>query len=299
MICKECGKFHDGIYGSGKFCSAHCARKFSTKFSKNKTKTIICNECGKEFIVPINSGRKKCNNCFIPKKKILKTTICKICGQKVCANPEICGNRKRNSSRLKFFDTLVKYFNFDKTTIGTINVYKEFYKIKDILYKDYYDDELSYYDIRKKYNLPETSNNINFLKKFGIIKRSFTNTSKIAYLKGKIPTVSSDRFKHGWHTTWNNKQVYLRSSYEFDYAKELDEQKIDYEVEYFRIKYWDNQKYSYRCAIPDFYLKDSNTIVEIKSDYTYNEQNMKDKFTEYKKLGFNTKLILEHKEINL
>ena len=91
----------------------------------------------------------------------------------------------------------------------------------------------------------------------------------------------------------------MRSSYELDYAKQLDEQQIDYEVEFKHIKYWDSQKEEYRCAIPDFYLPETNTIVEIKSDYTLDIQNMKDKFKAYKELGYNTKLICEHKEKNI
>lgn len=31
MICEKCGKEHDGEYGSGRFCSAKCARGFSSK----------------------------------------------------------------------------------------------------------------------------------------------------------------------------------------------------------------------------------------------------------------------------
>ena len=31
MICKNCGKEHDGSYGSGKFCSLKCARSYATK----------------------------------------------------------------------------------------------------------------------------------------------------------------------------------------------------------------------------------------------------------------------------
>ena len=63
-----------------------------------------------------------------------------------------------------------------------------------------------------------------------------------------------------------------------------------------RILYWDSQIQVQRTAIPDFYLPDSNMIVEIKSDYTYDEPNMKDKLKSYKKHGYDFKLILEHKE---
>ena len=52
-------------------------------------------------------------------------------------------------------------------------------------------------------------------------------------------------------------------------------------------------------AIPDFYIKDENLIVEIKSQFTLNVQNMKDKAKAYKELGYNFKLILEHQEIDI
>ena len=31
-ICEYCNKEHDGTYGSGRFCSNKCARKFSNQF---------------------------------------------------------------------------------------------------------------------------------------------------------------------------------------------------------------------------------------------------------------------------
>lgn len=34
MKCQNCNKEHDGSYGSGRFCSSHCARSFAT--SKNR-----------------------------------------------------------------------------------------------------------------------------------------------------------------------------------------------------------------------------------------------------------------------
>ena len=46
-------------------------------------------------------------------------------------------------------------------------------------------------------------------------------------------------------------------------------------------------------------MSDLNTIVEIKSNYTLDIQEMKDKVKEYKNLGYNFKLILEHQEVDL
>lgn len=34
MICENCGKEHDGKYGSGRFCSEKCARSFSANSNK-------------------------------------------------------------------------------------------------------------------------------------------------------------------------------------------------------------------------------------------------------------------------
>ena len=38
-----------------------------------------------------------------------------------------------------------------------------------------------------------------------------------------------------------------------------------------------------------FYIQEQNLIVEIKSSYTLDIQNMRDKFKAYKKLGYNCK----------
>jgi len=59
-----------------------------------------------------------------------------------------------------------------------------------------------------------------------------------------------------------------------------------------KIKYWDSQLNKERTAIPDFYLPDENLIIEIKSNYTYNKTNIKNKVKAYKKLGYSFKLEL-------
>ena len=61
MICENCNNTHDGLYGSGRFCSVKCARGFSTKNKrkeinemvslklKRPSKTRICKCCSKEL----------------------------------------------------------------------------------------------------------------------------------------------------------------------------------------------------------------------------------------------------------
>lgn len=112
-----------------------------------------------------------------------------------------------------------------------------------------------------------------------------------------MPQVNS--YHDEYHKTWDNNIVYLRSSYETEYANILDNEKIHYEVETLKIKYFDTQLNKERIAIPDFYIKDKNLIVEIKSNFTLDIQNMKDKVISYKNNGYDFKLILEHKEVDL
>jgi hypothetical protein len=49
--------------------------------------------------------------------------------------------------------------------------------------------------------------------------------------------------------------------------------------------------------VPDFYLPDSNTIVEIKSLYWLRPEEMRNKRDAYLNLGYKFKLILEHQEV--
>jgi very-short-patch-repair endonuclease len=51
MKCEECGKEHDGSYGSGRFCSKHCRSVYSAKTNHNKksNRLWICVWCNKQF----------------------------------------------------------------------------------------------------------------------------------------------------------------------------------------------------------------------------------------------------------
>ena len=109
----------------------------------------------------------------------------------------------------------------------------------------------------------------------------------------------SFKFNDGKHQTWDNEIVYLRSSYELDYACKLDQSNIKYEVERLRIPYFDSKLNKYRYSVPDFYLPIRNTIVEVKSEFTYDRENMISKVKKYMELGYKVILILDHKEYNI
>lgn len=295
MICENCGKEHDGTYGSGRFCSKECARSYSSKNTTGLLKKAKCIDCGKIIYIGKRSLINNCR-CDICKKNH-KMVKCSICGSLYHSN-EGCLNKFCKNHNLLHIKTLIKYFGFDKKKLGTKEVENEYNRIKNILYNLYWKEEKSFADISKIYNYNGNPGNLTkIFEHLEIPRRTFSETSILTYLQGKQDNKECENQYHQqWHTTWNGKEVYLRSSYELDYAKELDEQQIDYEIEYFHIKYWDSQKQEYRCAIPDFYIPITNTIIEIKSSWTLDKQNMKDKMKAYKDLGYNFKLICDHNE---
>lgn len=322
-ICEYCGKEHDGSYGTGRFCCESCARKYSTIGLKGRTKIVTCKKCGKEFEVSLYANNNYiCDECsgFISKiihindkrnrkhtnhirrlKKVEKT--CKVCGSKYLQGFG-CQNDFCKKHDIRQFRSFIKYFGFDETKLGTLEVETEFNRVRDMLYDLYWNQHLSSIDICKKFNYPNVSNLLDKpFKYLGIPHKSLSEAGKECYFMGRTNPPVTTSFKDAWHNTWDGREVYLRSSYETDYANKLDEDKIYYEVESLRIKYFDSIRSEYRCAIPDFYIPSENTLIEIKSVYTLGGKegiiNLKDKFNAYEKLGYKYKLILEHKEADI
>jgi len=300
MICENCGKEHNGTYKTGRFCCEKCAKSFSTKNDKRILIETKCIDCGKIILVGKRSNLNKCR--------------CEECRKRLKSKRKekyyVCGNKENDLKYqeiskhhiYKWFYNLIP-FGFDINNIGTENIINDFYKVKNLLYEEYIINKLSPKDIYEKYKCNKYINHsetlLHIFKEFGFITRNSSESVKNAYLNGKLQNISVNQYHSEWHKTWDGNEVYLRSSFESDYSNELDEQKIKYEVENLRIKYFNTKLNEYHCAIPDFYLPETNTIVEIKSSYTLDIQEMKDKVKAYKELGYNFKLILEHKETDL
>lgn len=303
MKCENCDCEHDGSYGSGRFCSAKCARSFSTVHSnKEKIKTICCTICHDNVIVKKQVALNNfiCKECR-HKLKIGKSNKCSICGDTVLYKTGGCKNEFCTKHPLKQIKTLIKYFGFDKNKLGTHDVEIEFDRIRNILFNDYWNDNMTSTDLGKKYNYPSPCNLTGKVFKYlNIPIRNLKDAIHLNYLSGKMNIMNGyHTCKEEWHKTWDGYDVFLRSSYETDFANELDKNQIHYEVESLRIKYFDTQLNKYRCAVPDFYIPSTNTIYEIKSTWTYNAQNMKDKFEQYKKMGYTCILVLNHVEIKI
>lgn len=295
--CLNCGEI---IAKNKMFCSHSCSAIYNnkkkgkkTEEEKNKIKLSIIRNLGYDTIEDWKNSKEKKQS--IKKNisvKILKDGrwVCKKCGDENCERPDVCKNYFRNDQNV-----LEKYLGFDSSKIGTKDFYKEFDRIINTLKYDYYINELSYSDLSSKYNV-STSSISSLFKRLKIKIRNISDSTSLAVKNGKMnyDNINIYPYKSGYHATWNNKEVHYRSSYELEYYKKLDEQKIDYEVEKIRIYYYDTQREKQRIAIPDVYIPSENKLVEIKSKWTYNEQNWKDRLKSYKKLGYVVKLIMGH-----
>lgn len=296
-ICENCGKEHDGSYGSGRFCNISCRSSYI-----NKTRIIENNKRSKDSIDKALQSLNICN-IVLGNFKLCEDNIktCKVCGRMYFSYDKTCLNEFCNKHTIQQFESLIKYFGFDESKLGTLEVENEWNRIRDIIYDLYITKEKSSTEICKLYNYYNSSNFTNHILKYLCIpKKTVSQATKENIKTGRLVQLPcKTQYKSGKHISWEGKEIFYRSSYELDYAKELDERKISYDVECLRIQYFNSNKNEMSIAIPDFYLKDSNTIVEIKSDWTLDKQNMIDKFDEYKKQGYNVKLILEHEEVDL
>ena len=337
-ICKYCGEKFVGTRGGFsnhlRFCKMN-PNEYPTKQKHKETKQqrniyrLKCKLCGKEYELELtesqyNKGNftKFCSRSCANTRKYTETQKqhIKEGRQKYLEKhpPKIkekyyhCGSKELNEKypeigcrqSKKWFNKLIP-FGFDITSLGSERIIEEFYKCKELLYNEYIINKLSPADIYKKYNCSKYINHsetlLHIFKDWEFNTRSYSGAVLECHLQGKLNCWDTKiyPYKRGWHTTWNNKEVYYRSQNELDYAIELDNQQIDYDMECLRIKYYDTQINEYRCAIPDFYIPSKNEIVEIKSSYTLDIQNMKDKFKAYKELGYNCKCICDYKEIQI
>lgn len=235
------------------------------------------------------------NKSIAPNKNKTKRNTCKICGalRGECKDSYVC-------SKYRLFNGLIK-FGFDINTKGTEKIIDEFYRVRNIIEKFYLLNGSNNDKLIETFNYYGGPSNFHkILKTLDIQTRNLSEGQIFSLESGnRIDMPQVNLYHDEYHKTWDNNIVYLRSSYETDYANILDDNKIHYEVESLKIKYFDTQLNKERIAIPDFYIRDKNLIVEIKSNFTLDIQNMKDKVISYKNNGYDFKLILEHKEVDL
>jgi hypothetical protein len=268
MNCENCNNIHNKLYGSGRFCSEKCSRSFSTKNKRSEINEKVSEKLKRE-------NYKKCLFCA---------------SQTINRKSNYCLDCKKYTQNINLFKKLDVYRpNTKLSLLNNIAL--------DILNKEYFIDKNSKLVIMKKYNL--MSNTIyNFFKKNGISLRSLSEATTLSIIENRASVINiNNQYLCGYHESWNGKKFYYRSSYELEYCKYLDSLCINYKLNGdLKIKYYDTIKKAERVAIPDILLIDNNTIIEIKSTYTFDKINMIDKVKSYIKNGYNFKLILDKED---
>lgn len=237
-----------------------------------------------------NSSCDKCRKLRPIQKR--KNRICKYCWEKKWS----C--KSKFCKKFQLLPGLIKYFWFDKNKLGHFSAVTEYYRIEFMLRRDYLKNKLSIPDLIKKYWYYDHPRNFSkILDSIGIKKRTPQDWSTLKRLAGltrlwtrKFP------FKQQWHTTREWTQVYLRSSYETEVANKLDLLKTPYITEKPIIQYI-NEKWNPSAAYPDFYLPDHNILIEVKSTYFRNKENMELKFKAYEALWYKCVLIVDKKVV--
>ena len=155
---------------------------------------------------------------------------------------------------------LYKRKSLNLTRLGfnySVDPESEYLKLQKLLYQEYHIRCESMLSIMKRYEIPSSKTMDTLFNLFDIESRSLSVAQTYALQYGRSNAQDHPKFtaKQQWHTTWEGKSIYLRSSYELAYAKKLDQDNVRYDTECMRILYFDSQHKKYRIAIPDFYLR--------------------------------------------
>mgnify|MGYP002623353434 CR=1 FL=1 len=259
--CKHCGKEIDDKH---KFCNSSCAAKFNNARRERKPWT----------------EEQHLKN----KRRVEKERHCKYCEQ-VISRGNCCEDCRPYSQYAQLLNRLGIYGD---------NLKDRYKAYSDLVLQMYFQEHKSIPEIGKELGLWRRQIEWVF-NKAGVKARSRSESYQNGLETGrvKLSLGPKNRYESGFHVTWEGVKVWLRSSCESEYARQLDSQQIRYEVESKRIRYYDSTQQKERIAVPDFYLPDTNELVEVKSRYTLREQEMKDKFKAYRDLGYVPRLWLE------
>ena len=263
MLTKICPKCNHPHQKDGTYCTRHCANsrgprteKFKISVANKLTKTV-----GPYCIIKLSpiTGR------FI----------------------------SSDSSNRTFWDTIGKE-SFIKKICNWFEIIQgvfpdteiQLQSLRDKIYNLYHTQGYSSSEIRDYLNIPLPDGHMPaVLKQLGIARRNNSESQIAHILKNGMRPNKSNRYKTGWFIDHQDKQHFYRSSYELNAYEYLTKKCINFDTETLRIKYVDSQK---NIII-------GRLIVEIKSDYTLDIINMRDKFNAYRKLGFRPILILNGK----
>lgn len=266
--CKECNNVIDGF--GEMFCSRSCAATYTNKTRDRSIYDRLSRTLSEQHVKQKNSCRCiHCNDEFLSWKKVI-----------VC---DVCSKWSQNIPMFKSLGCYERGVKLSECNIKALSILSDLY-------------------FNKKYSKPEikqlvgvdTHSLFKYFKKNGISLRNGSEALSNAFENGrsKLPH-GHPHYKCGWHTSWQGRHVYYRSSYELKYCLFLDDKRIPYEMEFKRFLYYDTQEKKNRFAVPDFYLPLENRIVEVKGEWTYDPIEMEDKKKVYVEAGYAFTLLRE------
>lgn len=282
-FCSHCGTKLPYKKRNNKFCDSSCAAKFNNKKRSKKikeSKNHIRLNLHNEKVIPNQSIKKTYSKLY----------YCKACGTIHNSHYSRMNCYCGLFNKTQILNTLVKYFNLDPTSIGSkkiiveyaccINRIKEMYKNNSLI------------SLSKHVGHPNPGNLGKIFKSLKIKTDNKSDALQKSIQQGRatIPQSTYTLYKSGWYEAKNKNRYFYRSSYELKFIQFLELNNIDFEMEK-PVVYFDSVKNKQRIAMPDFFIK--NLIVEIKSKYTFDEQNMIDKFKSYILNGYKPFLQLE------
>lgn len=236
-----------------------------------------CFYCYKEMIYYQSLNKKYCSKICSQKGQVTKYEHrCLECGNKFIAHisskRKFCSyqcfsNRIKNNKKPKKQPKLpiVKIFKLCKECSGKILSRNKTFCSKICMSKNYQKTLLG-------------SNNPNFGNGEKI---------KLAYLRGAYDNVDrSNNYSYGYKIKYKNNT--FKSSWEYNFAKYLDDRKILWFYENAKFKLSNNKNYT-----PDFYIPNKNKYYEIKG---YWREKSKHKYDLFKKEYPNIKIVLIEKK---
>jgi len=290
FTCEYCGKLFNVDWrkykkGVPRFCSKKCSSGYSRKRMPD-SKELECPTCHVLFRAPTSASNKSlCPSCGALKQAEKRR-------EPLYPENTLLGKFVRSGSYIQKTRTLeLLGFDFDNP-----NVESEFLKVQKFLVNEYELKHKSSDAIEKELGLYQGALSYRGLDLFGIVKRSQSDSVSLSFMNAD-PQARVTSYDAGYHTDWQGNSHYLRSSFEFDLARDLDSRKVKYETEVIRIRYFDTQKGIFRTGVPDFYLPDYSMIIEVKSSYFYDYVNLQDREKELRRLGFKFVVCLDKTKI--
>lgn len=266
-VCKQCGK---EIPEGKKFCNRSCAAKYNNKHRTRKPWT----EEQRKAIQ--HRDRQRCKYCGKDTGRYVNLSA--ILG--------VCAECKPFVGKLQTYKKLGLHKGSLKAReLKLHRLIKRFY-LKGMTISDMY-SRYRLHNVTVRRILSEESVHLRSLSE----EQRRTVEKKGTIFKGCV----------GSHISWEGKIFFFRSKWEEQFMQNLDKHRVSYEYEPFTVRYWDSELALERVAIPDFYLPETNEIIELKSCWTFQgqEQRMKDKFKAYEKQGYMPKLLLDWKYVEL